>query len=63
MNTITTKDQYSANKKINLKLLDVFQDAAEELGSENNDFNKGDNTGVGFFNLLQVLIIQAKAKM
>ena len=39
-----------ANKKINLKLLDVFQDAAEEYGiPKTNDFNKGDNTGVGFF--------------
>ena len=39
-----------ANKKINLKLLDVFQDAAEEFGiPKTNDFNKGDNTGVGFF--------------
>ena len=39
-----------ANKKINLKLLDVFQDAAEEFGiPKTSDFNKGDNTGVGFF--------------
>ena len=39
-----------ANKKINLKLLDEFQNAAEEFGiPKTNDFNTGDNTGVGFF--------------
>ena len=39
-----------ANKKINLKLLDEFQNAAEEYGIPKTiDFNKGDNTGVGFF--------------
>ena len=39
-----------ANKKINLKLLDEFQNAAEEYGiPKTNDFNTGDNTGVGFF--------------
>ena len=46
-----------ANKKINLKLLDEFQNAAEEYGiPKTNDFNTGDNFGVGFFNLLQALI-------
>ena len=39
-----------ANKKINLKLLDEFQNAAEEYGiPKTNDFNTGDNTGIGFF--------------
>ena len=39
-----------ANKKINLKLLDEFQNAAEEVGIPKTiDFNKGDNFGVGFF--------------
>ena len=39
-----------ANKKINLKLLDEFQNAAEEYGiPKTNDFNTGDNFGVGFF--------------
>ena len=39
-----------ANKKINLKLLDEFQNAAEEIGIPKTiDFNKGDNFGVGFF--------------
>ena len=39
-----------ANKKINLKMLDEFQNAAEEMGiPKTNDFNTGDNSGVGFF--------------
>ena len=39
-----------ANKKINLKLLDEFQNAAEEYGIPKTvDFNTGDNFGVGFF--------------
>ena len=39
-----------ANKKINLKLLDEFQNAAEEIGIPKTiDFNTGDNSGVGFF--------------
>ena len=39
-----------ANKKINLKLLDEFQNAAEEVGIPKTiDFNTGDNFGVGFF--------------
>ena len=39
-----------ANKKINLKLLDEFQNAAEEFGiPKTKDFNTGDNFGVGFF--------------
>ena len=39
-----------ANKKIDLKLLDEFQNAAEEVGIPKTiDFNKGDNFGVGFF--------------
>ena len=39
-----------ANKKINLKLLEEFQNAAEEFGIPKSiDFNKGDNFGVGFF--------------
>jgi choline dehydrogenase len=39
-----------SNKKINLKLLDEFQNAAEEVGIPKTiDFNTGDNFGVGFF--------------
>ena len=39
-----------ANKKIDLKLLDEFQNAAVEKGiPKTNDFNTGDNTGIGFF--------------
>jgi choline dehydrogenase len=39
-----------ANKKINLKMLDEFQNAAEEIGIPKTiDFNTGDNSGVGFF--------------
>jgi len=39
-----------ANKKINLKILDEFQNAAEEFGiPKTNDFNTGDNFGVGYF--------------
>ncbi len=39
-----------SNKKINLKMLDEFCNAAEEQGIPKvNDFNKGDNFGVGFF--------------
>jgi len=39
-----------ANKKINLKLLDTFIDASEEIGiPKTNDFNTGDNFGIGFF--------------
>jgi choline dehydrogenase len=39
-----------ANKKINLKLLNEFENAAEEFGiPKTNDFNTGDNHGVGFF--------------
>ena len=39
-----------ANKKINLKLLDEFQNAAEEVGiPKTNDFNRGNNFGVGYF--------------
>ena len=39
-----------ANKKINLKLLDEFQNAAEEVGIPKTiDFNTGNNFGVGFF--------------
>ncbi len=39
-----------ANKKIDLKLLDEFQNAAEEVGIPKTiDFNTGDNHGVGFF--------------
>jgi len=39
-----------ANKKINLKILDEFQNAAEEMGiPKTNDFNTGDNSGIGFF--------------
>ena len=38
------------NKKINLKMLDEFQNAAEEIGIPKTiDFNTGDNSGVGFF--------------
>jgi choline dehydrogenase len=39
-----------ANKKIDLKMLDEFQNAAEEMGiPKTEDFNTGDNSGVGFF--------------
>jgi len=39
-----------ANKRINLKMLDEFINAAEEQGiPKTNDFNKGDNFGCGFF--------------
>ena len=39
-----------ANKKIDLKMLDEFQNAAEEMGiPKTNDFNTGDNSGIGFF--------------
>ena len=39
-----------ANKKIDLKLLDEFQNAAEEMGIPKTlDFNTGNNFGVGFF--------------
>ena len=38
------------NKKINLKMLEEFQNAAEEFGIPRiHDFNKGDNFGVGYF--------------
>ena len=39
-----------SNKRINLKMLDEFQNAAEECGiPKTNDFNTGNNTGIGFF--------------
>ena len=39
-----------ANKKIKLKMLDEFINAAEEKGiPKTNDFNTGDNFGVGFY--------------
>ena len=39
-----------ANKKINLKMLEEFQNAAEEKGIPKTlDFNTGDNFGIGFF--------------
>ena len=39
-----------ANKKIRLKMLDEFINAAEESGiPKTNDFNTGDNFGVGFY--------------
>ena len=39
-----------SNKRIDLKMLDEFQNAAEECGiQKTNDFNTGDNTGIGFF--------------
>ena len=39
-----------ANKKVKLKMLDEFINAAEETGIPKvNDFNTGDNFGVGFF--------------
>ena len=38
------------NKKINLKMLEEFQNAAEEYGiPKTEDFNTGDNYGVGYF--------------
>ncbi len=38
------------NKKINLKMLEEFQNAAEEFGIPRiQDFNTGDNFGVGYF--------------
>tara|TARA_B100000579_G_scaffold434995_1_gene457199 strand:+ start:2407 stop:4023 length:1617 start_codon:yes stop_codon:yes gene_type:complete len=39
-----------SNKKINLKMLEEFQNAAEEIGiPRTNDFNTGDNFGIGYF--------------
>ena len=39
-----------SNKKIDLKMLEEFQNAAEEIGiPRTNDFNTGDNFGVGYF--------------
>ena len=39
-----------ANKRINLKILDEFQNAAEEMGiPKTNDFNTGNNFGCGYF--------------
>ncbi len=39
-----------SNKKIDLKMLDEFQNAAEECGIQKiKDFNTGDNSGIGFF--------------
>ena len=39
-----------ANKRIKLKMLDEFVNAAEEQGiPKTDDFNKGDNFGCGFF--------------
>ncbi len=38
------------NKKINLKMLEEFQNAAEEFGiPKTKDFNTGNNYGVGYF--------------
>ena len=38
------------NKKINLKMLEEFQNAAEEMGiPRTEDFNTGDNFGIGYF--------------
>ena len=38
------------NKKINLKMLEEFQNAAEEMGiPKTEDFNTGDNFGIGYF--------------
>ena len=46
-----------SNKKINLDMLEEFQNAAEEIGiPRTKDFNTGDNFGIGIFNLLQVEI-------
>ena len=37
------------NKKINLKMLEEFQNACEEIGiPRTNDFNTGDNFGIGY---------------
>jgi choline dehydrogenase len=39
-----------SNKKINLKMLEEFLNAAEEMGiPRTKDFNTGDNFGVGYF--------------
>tara|TARA_B100001769_G_C22102448_1_gene595292 strand:- start:862 stop:2475 length:1614 start_codon:yes stop_codon:yes gene_type:complete len=39
-----------ANKRIKLKILDEFQNAAEEIGiPKSNDFNTGNNFGCGYF--------------
>ena len=39
-----------SNKKINLKMLEEFQNAAEETGiPKTEDFNTGDNYGIGYF--------------
>ena len=38
------------NKKINLQMLEEFQNACEEMGiPRTNDFNTGDNFGIGYF--------------
>ena len=39
-----------SNKQINLKMLEEFQNAAQEIGiPKTDDFNTGDNFGVGYF--------------
>jgi len=39
-----------SNKRINLKMLEEFQNAAEEMGiPRTDDFNTGDNFGIGYF--------------
>ena len=39
-----------SNKKINLKMLEEFENAAQEIGiPKTDDFNTGDNFGVGYF--------------
>ena len=39
-----------SNKQINLNMLEEFQNAAEEIGiPRTNDFNTGDNFGIGYF--------------
>ena len=39
-----------SNKKINLDMLEEFQNAAEEMGiPRTKDFNTGDNFGIGYF--------------
>ena len=39
-----------SNKKINLNMLEEFQNAAEEIGiPRTNDFNTGNNFGIGYF--------------
>ena len=50
INIIMIKVLLVSNKKINLDMLEEFQNAAEETGiPRTKDFNTGDNFGIGYF--------------